>query len=346
MMLPTVTSPSRSLDAALRAKIDSKTKPLGALGQLESLALQIGQVQASLSPTLAQPTLLVFAADHGIAHAGVSAYPQAVTEQMVLNFLSGGAAINVFCRASGLDLRIVDAGVNADFGTLPGLIDRKIAHGTANFATQPAMTAAQCDAALTAGAELADDLANHGCTVLGLGEMGIANTSAAALLVHVLSGLPLVECIGRGTGLDDAGLARKHAILAAALAHHGQPADARAALMTFGGFEIAMMAGAMLGAAARRVLVLVDGFIASAAYLVAQQMQPALSDYAVFCHCSDEHGHRALLRHLDVKPLLDLGLRLGEGSGAALAYPLVNAAVAFLNDMASFESAGVSEKTA
>jgi nicotinate-nucleotide--dimethylbenzimidazole phosphoribosyltransferase len=346
MMLPTVATLSRSLESALRAKIDHKTKPLGALGQLETLALQIGLIQNTLSPLLTQPTLLVFAADHGIAHAGVSAYPQAVTEQMVLNFLSGGAAINVFCRANGLDLRVVDAGVNADFGALPGLIDRKIAHGTANFAEQAAMSTAQCDAALAAGAALADELADSGCNVLGLGEMGIANTSAAALLVHVLSGLPLAECIGRGTGLDDAGLAHKHAVLAAALARHGQPADAHTALMTFGGFEIAMMAGAMLGAAARGVLVLVDGFIASAAYLVAQRMQPALHDYVVFCHCSDEHGHRALLRQLDAKPLLDLGLRLGEGSGAALAYPLVRAAVAFLNDMASFESAGVSEKTA
>ena len=345
MMLPTVPPLDHRLEAALRAKIDSKTKPLGALGQLETLALQIGLIQGTLSPTLSQATLLVFAADHGIAHAGVSAYPQAVTEQMVLNFLSGGAAINVFCRANGLYLRIVDAGVNADFGVLPGLIDRKIAHGTANFAEQPAMSATHCDAALAAGAALANALADSDCKVLGLGEMGIANTSAAALLVHLLSGLPLRECIGRGTGLDDAGLAHKHTVLAAALARHGQPADARTALMTFGGFEIAMMAGAMLGAAARGVLVLVDGFIASAAYLVAQRMQPALADYAVFCHCSDEHGHRALLRHLDAKPLLDLGLRLGEGSGAALAYPLVKAAVAFLNDMASFEAAGVSGKS-
>lgn len=328
----------------LQSKIDQKTKPLGALGQLENLALQIGLIQQTLTPVLHQPTMLVFAADHGIANAGVSAYPQAVTEQMVLNFLRGGAAINVFCRANGLDLRVVDAGVNADFNGVAGLIDRKIAHGTANMAEQPAMTAAQCELALAHGQALAQGLADEGCNVLGLGEMGIANTSSAALLTHCYTGLPLADCVGRGTGLDNAGLARKLGVLSAVLDLHGKPDHAVDILRCYGGLEIAMMAGAMLGAAARGMVVLVDGFIASAAYLAAAAIQPAMRDYAVFSHCSDEHGHQHLLTYLQARPLLSLGLRLGEGTGAALAYPLLVAAVAFLNEMATFASAGVSEQ--
>ena len=333
----------RQLETALCHLIDYKTKPLGALGQLEALALQISLVQATLTPQLRKPTMLVFAADHGIAQAGVSAYPQAVTEQMVLNFLRGGAAINVFCRINGRDLRVVDAGVNAHFGEMAGLIDRKVAMGSANMTEQPAMTVAQCEQAMAHGAALAQGLADEGCNVLGLGEMGIANTSAAALLAHRYTGLPLADCVGRGTGLDDAGLVQKLRILTEVAALHGKPADALAILRCYGGLEIAMMAGAMLAAAQRGMIVLVDGFIASAAYLAASAMQPALRDYAVFSHCSDEHGHRKLLDYLGARPLLDLGLRLGEGTGAALAYPLLVAAVAFLNDMATFESAGVSE---
>lgn len=334
---------SRQLETALRSKIDHKTKPLGALGQLEALALQIGLVQDTLSPELRRPTMLVFAADHGIAHSGVSAYPQAVTEQMVLNFLRGGAAVNVFCRVNGLDLRVVDAGVNAHFGEMTGLIDRKVAMGSGNMTEQPAMTVVQCEQAMAHGVALAQQLADEGCNVIGMGEMGIANTSSAALLAHAYTGLPLVDCVGRGTGLDDAGLARKLAILQDVLTLHGQPETALDILRHYGGLEIAMMAGAMLGAAQRGMIILVDGFIASAAYLAASALQPAVRDYAVFSHCSDERGHRKMLTHLGVRPLLDLGMRLGEGTGAALAYPLLVAAVAFLNDMATFESAGVSE---
>ena len=343
-MLRMISPLASELKFALRHKIDQKTKPLGALGQLEDLAMQIGLIQQTLTPQLRQPTMLVFAADHGIANSGVSAYPQAVTEQMVLNFLRGGAAINVFCRVNGWDLRVVDAGVNADFHAAAGLIDRKVALGTANMLEQPAMTVAQCEQAITHGVALAHGAADEGCNVLGLGEMGIANTSSAALLTHCYTGLPLAECVGRGTGLDDAGWARKFAVLTRVLARHGKPDDAMEILRCYGGLEIAMMAGAMLGAAARGMVVLVDGFIASAAYLAAAAMQPALRDYVVFSHCSDEHGHQHLLAHLQARPLLNLGLRLGEGSGAALAYPLLVSAVAFLNDMATFASAGVSEQ--
>jgi len=332
--------------AALQAKIDNKTKPRGALGQLEALALQIGRVQQSLKPSLKAPHLLVFAGDHGAAKAGVSAYPQDVTWQMVENFLAGGAAINVFARHNGLQLQVIDAGVAHDFGMRDGLIDAKIAPGTRNYLVEPAMSAQQRDAALARGAELARDLAGQGCQVLGFGEMGIGNTASASLITHCLTTTPLAECIGRGTGLDDAGLARKHKLLAQAITRAALPVDVDAltVLAEFGGFEVAMMAGAMLGAAERGVLLLIDGFIVGAALLVAARIAPEILGYAIFCHRSSEPGHQAQLHALGAEPLLDLGLRLGEGTGAALAWPLVRAAVAFLNEMASFDSAGVSEK--
>ncbi|TPG58711.1 nicotinate-nucleotide--dimethylbenzimidazole phosphoribosyltransferase [Hymenobacter nivis] len=340
-----IAAPDGTLAAAIERKIDTKTKPLGALGQLEALARQVALVQQTLTPQLRRPHVLVFAADHGIARAGVSQYPPEVTHQMVRNFAGGGAAINVFCRQNGLGLTIVDAGVRGSFADLGDAVrDEKIAEGTQSFAQGPAMTAAQCADALARGACLADELGAAGCNVLGLGEMGIGNTSAAAVLMHVLTGRPLAECVGRGTGLDAAGLARKLAVLAQAVG--AQPVDAadpRAVLATFGGFEIAQMVGALLRAAEHRMLLLIDGFIASAALLVAARLVPEILAYCVFCHESDEQGHRLLLAELGGRPLLRLGLRLGEGTGCALAYPLVQAAVNFLNEMASFESAGVSD---
>ncbi|OHC63178.1 MAG: nicotinate-nucleotide--dimethylbenzimidazole phosphoribosyltransferase [Rhodocyclales bacterium GWA2_65_20] len=343
----TVTAVDRSCEAALRRKIDTKTKPLGALGRLEDLALQIGLVRGSLTPSLAKPHIVVFAGDHGAAKAGISAYPQDVTWQMVENFLAGGAAINVFARANGIALTVVDAGVAHEFGARPNLVDAKIAPGTANYLEGAAMTAAQCAAALAKGAELVRKLAAEGCEVVGFGEMGIGNTAAASLITHCLTGAPLADCVGRGTGLDDAGLARKRALLAQALTRYrGGHGDAAAVLAQFGGFEIAMMAGAMLAAARARLVVLVDGFICGAAALVAARLAPAFLDYAVFCHASAEPGHKAQMQALNASPLVDLGLRLGEGTGAALAWPLLRAACAFLNEMASFESAGVSENIA
>jgi nicotinate-nucleotide--dimethylbenzimidazole phosphoribosyltransferase len=336
----------RALDAALRRKIDSKTKPLGALGRLEDLALQIGRVRGSLTPTLANPQIVVFAGDHGAAKAGISAFPQDVTWQMVENFLAGGAAINVFARANGLGLTVVDAGVAHVFGERPNLVDAKVgAHGTVNYLDGAAMTAEQCATALRHGAEIVDRLAAAGCEVVGYGEMGIGNTAAAALITHCLTGAPLIACVGRGTGLDDAGVARKQALLQQALDIWAERSDdPLAVLARFGGFEIAMMVGAMLGAAQHRMLVLVDGFICGAAALVAAKLAPAFLDYAVFCHASAEAGHRTQLAALGASPLVSLDLRLGEGTGAALAWPLVRAAAAFLNEMASFESAGVAEK--
>jgi nicotinate-nucleotide--dimethylbenzimidazole phosphoribosyltransferase len=339
-----IAPPDAALSTAIQHKIDTKTKPLGALGQLETLAHQIALVQQTLTPELRQPHVLVFAADHGIAQAGVSQYPPEVTHQMVRNFAGGGAAINVFCRQNGLALTIVDAGVRGSFADLPAVRDEKIAEGTRNFLHEPAMTAAQCADALQRGARLVDELHTAGCNVLGVGEMGIANTSSAAVLMHLLTGRPLAECVGRGTGLDAAGLARKlDTLTRAVVAHPTVGPEPLEVLASFGGFEIAQMCGALLRGAEHRMLLLIDGFIASAALLVAARMEPAVLAYCVFSHESNEQGHRLLLAELGGQPLLRLGLRLGEGTGAALAYPLVQAAVSFLNEMASFESAGVSD---
>ncbi|AYH43886.1 nicotinate-nucleotide--dimethylbenzimidazole phosphoribosyltransferase [Azoarcus sp. DN11] len=339
-----VPAPDRAFAVALQHKIDRKTKPLGALGDLEGLGLKIGLVQQSLTPALRNPHVIVFAGDHGAAKAGVSAYPQDVTWQMVENFLAGGAGINVFARQNGLGLTVVDAGVAHDFGPRPGLIDAKVGPGTRNFLEEPAMTRAECATAMERGAGIVRTLAVDGCNIVGFGEMGIGNTAAASLITHCLTGTPLADCIGRGTGLDDAGVARKRQLLEKALARTGKVDDPLSVLAEFGGFEIAMMAGAMVAAARAGMVLLIDGFIVGSAALTAARLAPAITDYCVFCHRSAEPGHLAQLSALDARPLIDLGLRLGEGTGAALAYPLVQAAVNFVNEMASFESAGVSDK--
>ncbi|RLJ68327.1 nicotinate-nucleotide--dimethylbenzimidazole phosphoribosyltransferase [Sulfurisoma sediminicola] len=337
----------RTLEAELRRKVDRKTKPPGSLGRLEELALQLGLIQGTLSPRILAPHILVCAGDHGAAKAGVSAYPQDVTWQMVENFLAGGAAINALAHTAGVELVVADAGVAHDFGPCPNLVDAKVsASGTANYLDGPAMSTEQCAQAMANGARVARDLAVRGCNAIGFGEMGIGNTASASLLTHCLTGAPLVEVVGRGTGLDDAGLARKHALLEQALAawpeRSGEPLDV---LARFGGFEIAMLAGAMLAAAEGGMVLVIDGFIVTAALLVAARLAPAILDYCVFAHRSGEPGHAVQLAHLGTRPLLDLGLRLGEGTGAALAFPLLGAACAFVNEMASFESAGVSDKS-
>jgi nicotinate-nucleotide--dimethylbenzimidazole phosphoribosyltransferase len=330
-----------ALAAELQARIDGKTKPLGALGRLEALALQLGLIQRSINPALTEPQLVVFAADHGLAARGLSAYPSDVTWQMVENFLAGGAAVSVLARQHSLALTVVDAGVRHDFQPRAGLLQRKIAPGTADSSATGAMTADQCQQALQAGADVVRGLPGN---ALLLGEMGIGNTSSAALLMSRLCGEPLGKCSGRGTGLDDAGLARKRAVLQEVLSLHADATAPLDVLAAFGGFEIAMMAGAALQAASERRVVVVDGFICGAAVLVAARLSPAVLDYCVFAHRSDEAGHALMLRHLQVLPLVELGLRLGEGSGGALAWPLLVSATLFLRDMASFESAGVSTK--
>ncbi|TRX55529.1 nicotinate-nucleotide--dimethylbenzimidazole phosphoribosyltransferase [Fulvivirga sp. M361] len=345
MLSEKILPPDLGLEQALQNKIDQKTKPLGALGNLEALALKIGLIQQTLTPELKAPHLLVFAADHGVALDGVSAFPQEVTYQMVMNFLGGGAAINVFCRQNGLGLTIVDAGVKGDFEGHNKPADFKIAHGTQNFVETAAMTAEQCSTALEHGREIVKDLFEKGSNVIGFGEMGIGNTSSASLLMSVFCDLPLTECVGRGTGLTDTQLQHKQERLTRALEFHQlDRSDPLKVMEAFGGFEIVMMAGSMLAAAERKMIVLVDGFIASAALLAAYQLNKNILQYAVFCHESAEQGHQKILKYLGGKALLKLDLRLGEGTGCALAYPLLQSAVQFLNDMASFESAGVSEK--
>lgn len=343
-----ISTPDAALAPQLQHRIDNKTKPRGALGRLEPLALQLGLIQQTLTPELRQPHIMVFAGDHGAARAGISAFPQDVTWQMVENFLAGGAAINVFSRQMGLGLTVIDCGVNHEFGQRPGLINAKLGPGTANYLEAPAMNAEQVDAALARGRELAHALAANGCNVVGFGEMGIGNTAAASLLTHCLigdaGGADLATVTGRGTGLDDAGLARKRELLGQALARGGRPNDPRAALVEYGGFEIAVMAGAMLGAAEKRMTLLIDGFIVTSALLVAHAIAPEILTYCVFAHRSKEPGHSVQLKHLGAEPLMELDLRLGEGTGAALAFPLVQAAANFLDEMASFDSAGVSEK--
>lgn len=334
-------------DAELASQLDraiaTKTKPPGSLGALETLARQIGLIQQTAQPELRAPAIAVFAADHGVVEEGISVYPQSVTWQMVENFLAGGAAINVFARQAGCALHVVDAGVNHDFGQRAGLQHRKVAMGTANFARQPAMSAAQCAAAIEHGMQVADAIEGN---VLGFGEMGIGNTTAAAALMHKLTGVPASECAGAGTGLAREGVQHKARVIEAAAAKHAGAVEALDILAAVGGFEIAMMTGAMLRAAERRTVLLIDGFIVTSALLVAARLQPAILDYCVFSHCSDEHGHRRMLAQLEARPLLNLGLRLGEGTGCALALPLLQAAVAFLREMATFESAQVSDKPA
>lgn len=350
--LTTFTAPTianienNNLRQQLQQIIDLKTKPLGALGRLETLALQLGMIQGTLTPNITQPQIRVFAADHGLTKHGTSAFPSSVTAQMVYNFLQGGAAINVLARQHNIELKVVDAGVDADFASSPfkdhpQLLDYKVRHGSRDALTEPAMTEQECLAALENGMNVVKDMVGN---LLIVGEMGIGNTSAASLLLARLGNVAIADCIGRGTGLDDAGLQHKTDILTQVLARHSEvqaPFDILAAL---GGLEIAMMAGALIQAASERRILLIDGFIASSALLAAERLAPGVAQYAIFAHHSVEPGHAHLLKLLNAEPLLNMGMRLGEGSGAALAYPLLQSACAIINEMASFSEAGISEQ--
>lgn len=330
-----------ALAARLQAKLDGKTKPLGALGRLEALALRIGLILGSETPKLTAPQLLVCAADHGLAAQGVSAYPSDVTWQMVQNFLAGGAAVSVLARQQGLALTVVDCGVRTESTPQPGLLVRRVAAGTADASTGPAMSVDQCAQAIAHGREIVRGLPGN---ALLLGEMGIGNSSAAALLLARLAGQDIDLCTGAGTGLDAQGLARKRAVLRAVLERHAAARAPLEALAAFGGFEIATLVGAVLQAAQERRVLVLDGFIASSAVLVAHALQPHVAQRCVAAHQSAELGHALMLRALGLTPLLQLDLRLGEGSGAALAWPLLDAACRVLCEMASFESAGVSQR--
>ena len=332
-----------ALAARIQAALDNKTKPLGALGRIETLALRIGCILGSDAPVLDAPQMLVCAADHGLAARGVSAFPSDVTWQMVENFLCGGAAVSVLARQHGLALTVVDCGVRRDFAPRDRLVVRKIAHGTADASAGQAMTAAQCAEAIGNGVELVRALPGN---ALLLGEMGIGNTSSASMLLSRLAGIDVELCTGIGTGLDADGRIRKIAVLREVLRLHAAATEPLDALAAFGGFEIATLVGAVLQAALERRVIVVDGFIASAAVLVAQALRPHVVQRCIAAHASAEPGHVWLLERLGLEPLLQLGLRLGEGSGGALAWPLLESACLILREMASFEAAGVSRKGA
>lgn len=328
----------------LQQKIDSKTKPLGALGTLESLAFQLASVFETLTPKITNPNIVVFAADHGIANHNVSAYPQDVTRQMVNNFLDGGAAINVFCKQNNINLSIVDAGVNYDFPTNTKLINAKIGNGTQSFLHAPAMSESELELCFEKGKTIVNDIAKTGSNCIGFGEMGIGNTATASVLMSLLTGFSIEECTGKGTGVSDEKFIQKQNILKQAVENYSGQAEMIQQLSYFGGFEIIQIAGGMLSAFENKMLILVDGFICTTAFLIAHKINPKIKQNAVFCHRSAEQAHQKLLDYLEVKPILDLDLRLGEGTGCAIAFPILKSAEVFLNEMASFESAGVSRK--
>jgi len=332
-----------NLKEQLKHKIDNKTKPLGSLGMLEEIALQIGMVQNTLSPKIENPALLVFAADHGLADEKVSPYPKDVTWQMVMNFCAGGASINVFCRQNEINLKVFDVGVDYEFSTDLPIENVKVANGSRNMRREPAMTLEECRAAMKIGAEAVRKEVEKGCNTIACGEMGIGNTSPSALLMYRFTEYLMEDCTGRGSGLVSDQVERKIRILKE-IAEKYNPSTPEEILATFGGLEIAAMTGAYLEAKKQNMVILIDGFIATAAVMTAIQIDASVKENCIFCHSSDEKGHKLMLQYLNVKPLLQLGMRLGEGGGAAVALPLVKSAVNFLNEMSSFDDAGVSNK--
>ena len=332
-----------TLKEELQHKIDFKTKPAGSLGQLETIALQIGLVQNTVSPEIKKPAMLVFAADHGLADEKISPFPKEVTWQMAMNFSAGGAAISVFCKQHNIDLKVIDAGVDFDFPSDSGIIGAKIARGSKNMRYEPAMSNEECELALQKGAEFVKKEAENGCNTISFGEMGIGNTSPSSLLMSKFTGLSIEECTGRGSGLEGAAIDRKTRILKE-ISEKYNPQTPLEILATFGGLEIAMMTGAIIEAQKQGMLILVDGFIATATTLTAIQFNAKVREHSIFCHQSDEKGHIRMLDYLKAEAVLQLSLRLGEGTGAALALPIIQSAVNFLNQMASFEDAGVANK--
>ena len=336
----------RSMQAVIQAKIDNLNKPKGSLGRLEELAMQVCLVQQTLEPSLAHPCHLLLGGDHGIEREGVSVSPREVTWQQMINFTRGGGGVNMFCRQHGFKLRIVDVGVDYDLSDIPGIIDRKIACGTKNFLYEPAMTEEEFDKAIQVGAELVDDCVKEGCRILSIGEMGIANTSPSSIWMHLFGNIPLNECIGAGAGLDTPGIRHKYEVLSKAVANYKaspKQGSLEGSLSYFGGFEMIAAIGAMLRAAEQHLIILVDGFIMTACAIAAIRLYPASQDYMIFTHCGDESGHKRMLDIVDAKPLLHLGLRLGEGTGALCAFPIVDSAVRMMNEMNNFDNAKITK---
>ncbi len=337
-----IESLSRDNDELVQQKIDNKTKPLGALGQLEALAVQMARVIGRDKLEVTRPMMLVFAGDHGIASSGVSIAPSEVTAQMVRNFVSGGAAINVFCRQVGLGFEVIDCGILEPIDGIEGVINQRLGSGTGPIHKRAAMTLGAVHQGFTMATELVERHHKAGTNLIALGEMGIGNTSSAAAIMAAVMEVKPAVCVGRGTGVDAATLKRKQMLVEQALLTHLSELDSPENILAcLGGFEIVQMTGAILAAAERKMLVVIDGFIASAAALLATEMNANVRDYLIFAHESDEKGHKLMLSHMNAIPLLNLGLRLGEGTGAALALPLIQAAANFYNEMASFEEAKV-----
>ncbi len=337
-----ITAVKTVLNEEIQKKIDLKTKPLGSLGTLEKIAFKICQIQETLTPQLNKPAILVCAGDHGITQEKVSPFPQEVTFQMVMNFLGGGAAINVFCRQHNIKLLVADTGVNFDFEPSPHLLDLKVRKGTRNFAVEPAMSIEECKQAMQNGAKVIEKLHAEGSNIVGFGEMGIGNTTSATALLCKYAGYSAQKASGAGTGLDSEGIKHKASVIEKALKLHADINDPLSILATFGGYEIATICGAILKAAELKMLILSDGFIATSALIAAHAINPNVTDYCLFAHESNEQGHKLMLEHLKAEPILHLGMRLGEGTGSAVALPILQSAVNFMNEMSSFEDAGVS----
>ncbi|MDB4334890.1 nicotinate-nucleotide--dimethylbenzimidazole phosphoribosyltransferase [bacterium] len=337
---------SDSLNERIKYKIDHKTKPLGSLGQLEKLAFQIARIQNTLTPYLKNPHIVLVGSDHNICMEGVSPCPQEITWQQMINFSKGGGGIGLFAKQYGLELHIVDAGVNYDFDSDLGIVDAKIKKGSGNFLSEPAMTQDECQSALLNGSKIVDDLQKKGCNILGFGEMGIGNTSPASVLMSIYCNLPIDKCVGPGSGLDSNGVNNKLIVLKSALKKHGRSKNAFETLSTYGGLEIATITGAMLRAAELKMTIINDGFIITSALLAAHAINPTVLEYVIFSHQSKEGGHQYMVDYLNGDPILNLDLRLGEGTGAAIAYPIIEGAIQMLNEMTSFEEAKITDTTA
>lgn len=338
-----ISQPNHQIRQRLKERIDSLSKPKGSLGRLEELALQIGWIQQTLTPQLKQPVNLIFAADHGIADEGVSQSPKEVTQQVVNNFIEGGAGINFLARQHGFELVIIDAGVDYDFPDNTTLIDRKIRKGTRNFLYEAALTEQEVEKALRCGAGITDIYHAKGSNVISFGEMGVGNTSASSMWMTSLTDIPLLDCVGAGSGLSNEGVKHKFDVLNQALQKYTGGNDVMKVMQQFGGLEMVMAVGAMLRAAEHKMILLVDGFIMTNCILAASRINPNILSYALFGHCGDEHGHQLLLSYMQVNPILNLGLRLGEGSGAICAYPIIDSAVRMINEMHSFEDAAITK---
>ena len=334
----------KTLKGAIQEKIDNLNKPKGSLGRLEELAMQVCLIQQTLEPSLSHPCHLLVGGDHGIEREGVSVSPREVTWQQMINFTHGGGGVNMFCRQHGFKLRIVDVGVDYDLSAIDGIIDRKIARGTKNFLYEPAMSEAEFDQAIQVGSSLVDDCISEGCRILSIGEMGIANTSPSSIWMHLLGNIPLEDCIGAGAGLDSPGIRHKYEILSKAVENYlSTTSQHEDMLRYFGGFEMIAAIGAMLRATERHLIILIDGFIMTACAIAAIRLYPAAQDYMIFTHCGDESGHKKMLDIVNANPLLHLGLRLGEGTGALCAFPIVDSAVRMMNEMNNFDNAKITK---